>query len=69
MSIKKGINTKKKLINAANNVEIGKLNDFIFNDFIKFELSIKEDSTCKIVVEIKFQKTKPLKAYNEKFFI
>ena len=66
---KNGIKTKAKFINAANKAENGKLNDLIFNDLIKLELSINDDNTCKIAVEIKFQKTKPLKAYNEKFLI
>jgi hypothetical protein len=36
-------------------------------DFKIEALSIKEDKTCKIEADIKFQNINPLSAYNEKF--
>lgn len=69
MMIKNGIKTNKRLIIAATIADKGKLNGCKFIDLSIEELSIKEVKTCKIEAEIKFQNTKPLKAYKAKFSI
>ena len=69
MMAKNGINVSNKLITAANAADKGKLNGCKLMDFKIEALSIKEDKTCKIEADIKFQNIKPLRAYNEKFWM
>lgn len=64
---KNGTKVSNKFITAANMAESGKLNGCKLTDFRIEALSINEVSTWSIEAEIKFQKIKPLRAYNEKF--
>ena len=52
---------------AATIADNGKLKGCKLIDFKIEALSIKEVNTCKIDAEIKFQNTRPLRAYNPKF--